>query len=526
VSIDLPQGWAFVTPDQLAAHTPNALTIGPFGSDLKVSDYRTNGVPLVFVREIRAGSFGDKKTKCIDEVKAVQLARHTVRGGDLLITKMGDPPGDTAVYPETRPNGIITADCIKLTPNIQATSSAYLNLCFRAESVRSEVLENTAGVAQQKLSLERFRTVRLPLPPLNEQRRIVAKLEDLLARSRRAKDALDAIPPLLEKLRQSILAAAFRGDLTADWRAKNPNVEPAEELLKRIRIERRKKWEETELAKLRAKGKAPTDDRWKAKYKEPEPVDASDLPELPEGWCWATLDAVAYDGPSNGFSPKADAAEGGTLTLKLSATSSGRVVLNAQTTKRIPEPIAATSELWLKPGDLLIQRANTLEYVGTPAVFDGPADTYVYPDLMMRVRAVPSIGGRWLCHMISTTFVRSYLRERATGTAGNMPKINGQTVRSAPIPVPPPTERLQIEQRLAAHDVSNEALGSLLANATQASDTLARSLLAKAFRGELVDQDPNDEPASAMLERLAAERQAALETPAAPKRSPRQKARA
>lgn len=107
-----------------------------------------------------------------------------------------------------------------------------------------------------------------------------------------------------------------------------------------------------------------------------------------------------------------------------------------------------------------------------------------------------------------------------------MPKINGQTVRSAPIPVPPPTERLQIEQRLAAHDVSNEALGFILANATQASDTLARSLLAKAFRGELVEQDPNDEPASAMLERLAAERQAALETPAAPRRSPRNKARA
>ncbi|MBK6463039.1 MAG: hypothetical protein IPF92_18840 [Myxococcales bacterium] len=98
------------------------------------------------------------------------------------------------------------------------------------------------------------------------------------------------MPPLLEKLRQSILAAAFRGDLTKDWRAKNRDVEPASELLKRIRVERRKKWEEAELAKMTAKGKAPRDDAWKGKYKEPEPVDATGLPELPEGWCWASAE--------------------------------------------------------------------------------------------------------------------------------------------------------------------------------------------------------------------------------------------
>jgi type I restriction enzyme S subunit len=123
---------------------------------------------------------------------------------------------------------------------------------------------------------------------LREQRRIVAKLDALTERSRRAKAALDAIPPLIEKFKQSVLAAAFRGDLTADWRAAHPDVEPASELFKRIRVERRRRWEEAELAKLTAKGKAPTDDRWKAKYEEPEAVDASELPELPRSWCWAS----------------------------------------------------------------------------------------------------------------------------------------------------------------------------------------------------------------------------------------------
>ncbi len=120
--------------------------------------------------------------------------------------------------------------------------------------------------------------------------------EAIRARSHRAKEALDAIPPLLEQLRRLVLAAAFRGDLTAAWREKNPDVEPAEELLKRIRAERRRRWEEAELAKMQAKGKAPGDDRWKEKYEQPEPVDPSELPDLAEGWAWTTVGLLAEVG--------------------------------------------------------------------------------------------------------------------------------------------------------------------------------------------------------------------------------------
>ena len=80
--------------------------------------------------------------------------------------------------------------------------------------------------------------------------------------------------------------------MTADWRAQNPDIEPAEKLLERIRKERRKRWEEDELAKMKAKGKTPKDDKWKNKYKEPEPVDTTDLPELPEGWCWTKIETI------------------------------------------------------------------------------------------------------------------------------------------------------------------------------------------------------------------------------------------
>src|SRR5690606_36004057 len=127
----------------------------------------------------------------------------------------------------------------------------------------------------------------------NEQRRIVGKIEALFERSRRARQALDAIPPLIEKLRQSILAAAFRGDLTADWRAQNPDVEPASVLLERIRAERRRRWEQAYLDKLKAKGKTPKDDKWKSKYNAPAAAATAGLPSLPATWTWARVEELS-----------------------------------------------------------------------------------------------------------------------------------------------------------------------------------------------------------------------------------------
>ncbi|MCP4661723.1 MAG: hypothetical protein GY856_40495, partial [bacterium] len=114
--------------------------------------------------------------------------------------------------------------------------------------LRDELISQSKGGAQPNISQGIVRNTTIPLAPVNEQRRIVNRIETLEENSQRARFALEAIPPLLEKLRQSVLAAAFRGDLTADWRARNPDVEPASVLLERIRAERRRRWEEAELA--------------------------------------------------------------------------------------------------------------------------------------------------------------------------------------------------------------------------------------------------------------------------------------
>ena len=170
-----------------------------------------------------------------------------------------------------------------------------VNSSFLHRYLRQKVFLNTAAAAmtgvvgQARVPRDFLEQAIIPIAPLEEQSRIVCKLDHLLSRHRGAKDALTSVPPLIDRLRQSILSAAFRGDLTADWRARNPDVAPADKLLERIRDERRRRWEEAELARLTAKGKEPVDGDWRKRYVPPPRISSSALPSLPSGWVWSSL---------------------------------------------------------------------------------------------------------------------------------------------------------------------------------------------------------------------------------------------
>jgi len=177
---DLPDGWEWESIEGLARHAAHALAIGPFGSNLKVVDYRDEGVPLIFVRHIRARNFDGFDPKFVDERKADDLAAHVVRAGDVLVTKMGEPPGDACVYPDRRP-AVLTADCIKITPH-ECLDARYMAHLIEAPQFRAAMRTITQGVAQRKVSLGRFRKLRLPVAPFAEQDRIVSAIEEHLSR--------------------------------------------------------------------------------------------------------------------------------------------------------------------------------------------------------------------------------------------------------------------------------------------------------------------------------------------------------
>ena len=205
----LPAGWVWGSPEQLSEGEPYSLAIGPFGSSLKVSDYKTEGVPLVFVRNIRSGAFGGENTVYVTADKAAELSAHSVEAGDILVTKMGDPPGDVCRYPANRPPAVITADCIKLRVTRIGINPAFIEYAMTSRVVQDQILGITKGVAQLKVNLANFSSIALPLPPHAEQARLVAEVDRHLSIIREVEAEVDTNLQRAQALRQATLARAF-----------------------------------------------------------------------------------------------------------------------------------------------------------------------------------------------------------------------------------------------------------------------------------------------------------------------------
>ena len=200
-----------VLAEDTVSRQRHSFSIGPFGSNLKVSDYTDSGVPLVFVRDIRNG-FASNNHKFVSLEKAEQLKAHQVHQGDLLITKMGDPPGDCCIYPFDH-SAIITADCIKMeidqTVIVPLFAMYFIQSCYGKEQIKAI----TQGVAQKKVSLARFKKFKFMIPTLHEQRRIVFEIESRLSVCDSIEQTVDVAMQQADAMRQSILKDAFEGRL-------------------------------------------------------------------------------------------------------------------------------------------------------------------------------------------------------------------------------------------------------------------------------------------------------------------------
>lgn len=227
----LPEGWAWASVDQVAADEAYALAIGPFGSNLVVSDYREVGVPLVFVRNIRSKNYGNGITKFVTAEKANELKAHHVAPGDVLVTKMGEPPGEADVYPSGHPSAVITADCIKIRPQQGLMDAYFLAAAINSPLGIRQVKPMTQGVAQKKVSLGRFSTFAVPIPPIEEQTQILAILDAQLSAAKEQDAALTRALHQAAAQRRNLLKAAFAGQLVPQDSAD----EPASALLARIR---------------------------------------------------------------------------------------------------------------------------------------------------------------------------------------------------------------------------------------------------------------------------------------------------
>lgn len=328
----------------------------------------------------------------------------------------------------------------------------------------------------------------IPVPPLPEQRRIVAKLDELRARSRKAREALDEVPALLDKLKQSVLAAAFRGDLTAEWRAAQPpgSVEPASVLLDRIRAERRRRWEQTNPKK---------------KYVEPEPVDTEGLPDLPEGWCWSRLEDLTPADASivYGIIQPGPHMPDGVPFVRPADIKDSKVVFSdlPRTSPEIAEDYRRAA---LEPGDVVFSIVGTIgKWIIAGEELRGANIT----QSSVRLRPARPLTPLFFVYVLAAPVLTAQIHKLLFGNA--VQRLNVDHVRKLVVPVPPTAEWSAIEAKVSA---ALEAVGRLKAAMGSTGSELGsldQSILAKAFRGELVPQDPNDEPAENLLTRIKAE---------------------
>ena len=364
-------------------------------------------------------------------------------------------------------------------------------------------MKGTAG--QLRVPADYLKSVSLSVPPTEEQRRIVAAIEEQFARLDAGVAALERARVNLKRYRASVLKAAVEGRLTEQWREENSGAESGSVLLERILEERRAKWEEAQLAKYAAKEQNPPKN-WRTKYKEPATPDATDLPELSEGWCWTAIDQLASL-VRNGLSQKPAATPPGQRILRINAVRPMRVDMDE--VRYLDLPNEKLAGYFLQEGDLLFTRYNgSLELLGVGGrVRTCPLPT-LHPDKLIRVQVVSS-GVRpayvEICCNVGSS--RNHVERRARTTAGQT-GVSGTDIKQMPIPLPSLTEQeeiiAEVERRLS---VVKEVEAQVEADLKRAA-RLRQSILKRAFEGKLVPQDPSDEPASALLERIRGERDA------------------
>ena len=334
-----------------------------------------------------------------------------------------------------------------------------------------------SGTTRLKLNQSPMRTIPVPLPPLPEQHRIVAKIEELFTRLDAGVEALKKIKAQLKRYRQAVLKSAFEGKLTEEWsQAHKDELKPASILLERIKQERHKT----------AKGK----------YKELPPLDTSDLPELPEGWMWTRVGDTC------------ETTSGGTPSRRKMTYYGGNIP-------------------WLKSGELkdnVIKSAE--EFITEEGLKNSSTQIIPKGSLLMAlygatvgklgILAIDAAINQAICAIFTPVqldkkllfwYLIKYRYELlAARRGGAQPNISQGIVNNIRLPLSPLPEQKEIvseiERRFSMADEIEKTVDHSLKQAAR----LRHSILKRAFEGKLVPQDPNDEPAEKLLERIKTEK--------------------
>ena len=402
---------------------------------------------------------------------------------------------------------------------------AIVALFIASPSIQRWLHINTKGIAYTGINIETLRKMPIPLPPRSEQHRIVEEIEKQFTRLDAAMAALERARANLKRYRASVLKAACEGRLVPTEaelaRAESRDYEPADPLLARTLQERRAKWEADQLARMRTQGKAAKDDKWKEKYQEPAGPDTEDLlelPDLPEGWTWASLGQLVWsvkDGPH--YSPQY-VAEGIPFITGGNVRPAG---VDFEGAKHIAPELHAELCKRCRPevGDILYTKGGT---TGIARVNTYSREFSVWVHVAV-LKLVGPTDPFYVQHALNSSFCYAQAQRYTHGVGNQDLGLTRMVKIVLGLPPFPEQHRIvsEVERRLSVIDELEAAVAVNL----KRTERLRQAILKRAFEGKIVPQDPNDEPASVLLERIRAERQAEQKATAKALNRPSQKSK-
>jgi len=410
---------------------------------------KNRGEPTPYLRNINVRWNGF----ALDDIAQMPMSREertslAIQDGDIMVCEGGEP-GRAAVWAGGPTNLAFQKALMRVRP-MSGVEPRLITSYLRHAQADGALEPYLTGTTIKHLPQAALSRILLPLPPLPEQRRIVAKIDSLSAKSRRARDHLEDIHRLVEKYKQAILAAAFRGKLTWGWRETHG-----------------------------------IEHHWRSRL----------IGDLVSG-------IVAGKNLRCEERPPSPAEKG---VVKVSAVTWGE--FDPLAAKTLPKDFAPSERTRIIDGDFLISRANTLELVGAVVVVDKAPGNLFLSDKILRME-MQEDHKPWLLWFLRSLNGRNAIENSATGNQLSMRNLSQDALCKIVVPWPDARERAYVVRRIETAFAWIDRLAAEAASARTLIDRLDQAVLAKAFRGELVPQDPADEPADALLARIRAARRA------------------
>ena len=493
---NLPDGWAWSTVGEICSKTGSGST--PRGGK---NTYREEGIVFLRSQNVYDDGLRLYDVAYIDAATHTKMSGTVVRPGDLLLNITGGSMGRCCRVPDDFDEANVSQHVAIIRIAVHGLQD-FVHRLILSPYFQSFIFGEQTGAGRGGLPKNKMDLIPLAIPPLAEQHRIVAKVDELMALCDRletarkereatrdrlaaaslarlnapdpdlaifqnhAAFALDNLtslttrPDQIKALRQTILNLAVRGKLVKQKSSEGG----VDDLLEKFSIQQKRLIGEKKIKHSVATCNLEIQEN---------------LASIPNSWRWAPLGKLVSFGPQNGISPKATNSTDTPRAITLTATTSG--TFNSSHFKHVEADVPADSEYWLRDGDLLFQRGNTREYVGIAAYFFGASGTLLYPDLIMKVRLLDGLYLPYIHLALVAPGARTYFSTHATGAQETMPKINQQTLLNAPVPLPPLAEQHRIVAKVDKLMAVCDRLEAGLAAGDETRGRLIHALLREAL---------------------------------------------